>query len=352
MNRQSQSSGDNSTQVQAAGDVIVGISEDRAREIARDTARQVIDVYADEGVRLIQERITKLDDRIIATLIREGRLEVFTDPGFQRSYRKAQEGAAVSDKDSDYDLLAALLSDRAARGEARPTRAGIERSIEIVDQVDSIALRGLTVFQAVQAVQQFRPLGPQLGDGLDTMELLFADLIDGPLPTGAEWLDHLDILDAIRIDQVSSLKPFTEYYPQRMPGYLAAGLPSEGTPWPIELNGASFMIPNLIAVHELRPTHVRLAAPVEETLRTTLGLPGDAHDSIVKQAREKLGFGVIDPELVQPFFEEVRKRSSLAEIESWWGQIPQALTVTSVGRVLARANAYRLDSRGILPPIE
>jgi len=349
MNRQSQSSGDNSTQVQAAGDVIVGISEDRAREIARETARQVIDVYADEGVRLIQERITKLDDRVIATLIREGRLEVFADPGFQRSYRKAQEGAAVSDKNGDYDLLAALLSDRAARGESRPTRAGIERSIEIVDQVDAIALRGLTVFQAVQ---QFRPLGPHLADGLDSLELLFADIMDGPLPTGAEWLDHLDILDAIRIDQVSSLKPFTEYYPQQMPGYLAAGRPFDESPWPIEVDGAPLVIPNLITVHELRPTHVRLAAPIEETLQNAFGITSEARDSIVKQAREKLGFGAIDPELVQPFFEELRKRSSLAEIESWWGQIPQALTVTSVGRVLARANAYRLDSRGVLPPIE
>src|SRR5699024_11279824 len=113
--------------------------ESRAREIAQQAAKSVISEYANESVRVIQERITKLDDRVIASLVREGRLEVFADPGFQRSYTKAHSGAAVSEKDSDYDLLAGLLIDRAKRGGIRNIRAGIERSIEIVDQIDDEA---------------------------------------------------------------------------------------------------------------------------------------------------------------------------------------------------------------------
>ena len=199
MNRQSQSAGDNSTQVLASGDVIIGVSEERAREIAERAAREVVDKFADEGVRLIQDRITKLDDRVIGSLIRAGRLEVFADPGFQRSFKRAQEGAAVSDVEADYDLLAGLLMDRAERGDNRSVRAGIERSIEIVDQIDDEALRGLTVFQAVQ---QYRSVSPSLEQGLDVLDALLADLIDGPLPSGADWLDHLDILDAVRINQI------------------------------------------------------------------------------------------------------------------------------------------------------
>ena len=348
MRRQSQSAGDNSTQVLASGDVIVGVTEDRAREIAESAARDILDKYADEGVRTIQDRITKLDDRIIASLIREGRLEVFADPGFQRSYKRAQEGAAVSDRENDYDLLAGLLVDRAARGETRTIRAGIERSIEIVDQIDDEALRGLTVFQAVQ---QYRPLGQRLNDGLDTMEALFADLVDGPLPLGTEWLDHLDILDAIRINQVSGLKPFRDYYPQRMIGYLASGQPADGFEWPFVIEGQPFMMPALVTEHELRPGHVRFAVADEGTL-TKMGLPQPLVSELVQQAKTTMGFGDVDASLVDPFLEQLRGRPMLAQIETWWTQIPQAAQVTAVGRVLARANALRLDVRNVLPPID
>lgn len=348
MRRQSQSAGDNSTQVLASGDVIVGVTEDRAREIAESAARDVLDKYADEGVRTIQERITKLDDRVIAALIREGRLEVFADPGFQRSYKRAQEGAAVSDSDSDYDLLAGLLIDRAARGETRTIRAGIERSIEIVDQVDDEALRGLTVFQAIQ---QYGPLDAGLDGGLDTMNALFADLIDGPLPLGSEWLDHLDILDAVRINQVSSLKPFGEYYPNRMIGYLAAGKPAGDFEWPFTVGGQPFNVPLLIVDHELRDEYKRFAVASAETIKR-YGFPDPIVDEIIDQAKATMGFGEVDANLVEPFLERLRQRPVLAQIETWWAQIPQAVQVTAVGRVLARANALRLDVRKVLPPIE
>ncbi len=350
MNRQSQSAGDHSTQVQAAGDVIVGVTEARAREIAQSTAREVVAEYADEGVKLIQDRITKLDDRVIASLIREGRLEVFADPGFQRSYKKAQDGAAVSEKDSDYDILAGLLADRAARGEKRSVRAGIERAIEVVDQVEEEALRGLTLFQAIQ---QYAPLAPGLDAGLDTMNSLFRDLLDGPLPLGTDWLDHLDILDAVRVNQVSSLLPFRDYYPSKMPGYLAAGLPSDGLEWPFVIDGAPLMFPPLLMAHELRPENVRLAAAQAQTLDSTLPFFDlRVRQEIVDQARAKLGFETVDAALVDSFLEQLRTRPALAEIETWWGQIPQAVQITAVGRVLARANALRLDVRHVLPSID
>lgn len=346
MSRQSQSGGDYATQVQAAGDVIVGVSEARAREIAETTARTVVEEYAEEGSRLIQERITKLDDRVIASLIRAGRLEVFADPGFQRSYKKAQEGAAVSDEDSDYDLLAALLSDRAQRGPERSVRAGIERSIEIVDQIDSHALRGLTL---LQAIQQYQPLSPNVDEGLDAMESLFADLLDGPLPEGVEWLDHLDVLDAVRINQVSTLKPFREYYPSQMPGYLAAGLPFYVMDWPLEVKG--YTLSSLLMWHELKPGFVRLSAAVDGSLAPVVP-DAELREAVLVLARERLGFGAVDQGLVDPYLEKLRTRRTLALIEEWWDKIPFAVQVTGVGKVLARANALRLDVRNVLPPIE
>ena len=350
MNRQGQSAGDNATQIQAVGNVTVGVSESRAYEIAEATARSVIADLAEESFHLIQERITKLDDRVIASLIRAGRLEVFADPGFQRSYKKAQSGAAVSDNDEDYDLLAALLTDRAARGAERRIRAGIERSIEIVDQIDSDALRGLTV---LQAIQQYSALAPGIDDGLDTLAALFGDLLDGPLPLGVEWMDHLDILDAVRIDQVNSLRAFREYYPSKMPGYLASGAESLEPFWAADSGRQPVKVAGITMEHELKPGFYRLAASQDKTLDHTLpGITPADCQVILEKGKATLGFGVVDPALVEPFLERLRLRPPLRQLEEWWQQIPQFIQVTSVGRVLARANAERLDVRNVLPSID
>lgn len=346
--RQSQSGGNNSTQIQALGDVVVGVDESRAREIAEQAAKSVMTEYAEESIRLIQDRIAKLDDQVIASLVRKGKLEVFADPGFQRSYTKAQSGAAVSEKESDYQLLAGLLIDRAERGTARNVRAGIERSIEIVDQIDEEALRGLTV---LQALGQYAPMSPYLEDGLDLMESLFSDLVDGPLPEGGEWLDHLDILDAARLTQGVSFKPFREFYPALMPGYLAEGAPIGSSEPPFVIDGHPLFGPNLLVEHELKPGHHRFAASTIETLEYTLPAMAHIHSELVEQAKKRLGFKSVSPELVDPFLERLRSRPTLAKIEIWWEQIPQFAQVTGVGKVLARSNALRLDVRKILPPI-
>jgi hypothetical protein len=350
LSRQSQTSGDGSTQVQANGDVFIGISERRVREIVESSARAVVAEYTHESVQLIQERITKLDDRVIASLIRAGRLEVFSDPGFLRSYAKAQNGAAVSDSDEDYDLLTALLTDRAERGPDRRVRAGIERSIEIVDQIDQESLRGLTV---LQAAQQYTAAGPSLDSGLDTLNNLFESLIDGPLPMGADWMDHLDVLDAIRIDQASTLMPFGEYWANQMPGYLATGRLTGDVPWRVTVGGMEQEILGLVIPHELKTGYERLAASNEASLDLAVPwLSPENRADIVVAAKNSLGFGEVDPVLLEPFLERLRLRPALAKIETWWLQIPQVPAVTSVGRVLARANALRLDTNRILPPIQ
>lgn len=347
MSRQDQSAGDNSTQVQATGDVILGITEDRAHQIAEQTAREVLEKHTEEGLRLVQERILKLDDRTISSLVREGRLEVFADPGFQRSYRRAQEGAAVTDREHDYDLLTGLLIDRAQRGETRTVRAGIERCIEIIDRIDDEALRGLTT---LQALQQYRPVSPFLSAGLNILEGLFSELVDGPLPFGSEWLDHLDILDAVRVGSGSSIKPFREYFPQSIHGYLASGCLAEIREFPLTVNGQPWQNPPLLARHELREGYVRFAAANEATL-DAMGIADPERGILIEQARANLGFGKVDAELIDPFLDELRERPTLAQIEAWWNQIPYGLQTTGVGRILARANALRLDTNGTLPSI-
>lgn len=348
--RQQQSAGDGSLQIQAARDVNMGISEERAREIARSTANEVVQGHASEANAVIQDRIMKLDDRVIASLVRENRLQVFADPSFQRTYRKAQEGAASSERDADYDLLAALLADRAIRGSERPIRAGIERSIEIIDRVDDEALRGLTVFQAVM---QYGPRGDAVSDGLRTMERLLGPLVDGELPTGSDWLDHLDILDAVRVDQSTGLKKFSDFWiPNHMPGYVSPGIEEGAAPaqWSDGTYTADWSL--WAQPHELKPGFLRMGWPTETEMRRRFSLvPSIKPDAILAEAKTVFRFGEIDSACVESLMHHVKQSASLKAIAEWWDEIPTHFQVTAVGRVLARANAERLDVNGVLPPL-
>jgi hypothetical protein len=345
---QLQRAGSNSLQIQAAGDVNLGVSEDRAREIALDTARQVLSTFTHEANSVIQDRILKLDDRVIAALVRENRLQVFADPGFQRTYRKAQEGAAASERDADYDLLAALLVDRAARGRQRTIRAGIERSIEIVDRIDEEALRGLTIFQAVM---QYSPTAGDIDLGLQTIARLLSQLLDGPLPRGSDWLDHLDILDAVRVNSGGGLRKFHDFWPtSHMPGYMSVGAVDSGEPktWMF----ASTAIPWQLAPHKLKDGFVRVNAPSKAVFLEQFSmLPQSLTEQLFNDAESVFHLSEIDESCREPLMGLIRAIPELKQIEDWWDQIAGAVSVTAVGRVLARANAERLDSEKILPPL-
>ena len=51
----------------------------------------------------------------------------------------------------------------------------------------------------------------------------------------------------------------------------------------------------------------------------------------------------------QTFAEEWDKRKSLRMLKKWWEEIPNSISITEVGKVLAHANAQRYDNT--LPPL-
>lgn len=345
---QAQRAGNDSTLIQATGDINIGVSEKRAHEIARETSKQVISEFTADAMAMVQDRILKLDDRIIAALIRENRLQVFADPGFQRTYRKAQEGAAVSDRDSDYDLLSALMVDRAERGTKHTIRAGIDRAIEVIDRIDDEALRGLTVFQAVL---QYKPAGGDIDKGLDVMNRLLGQLIDGPLPAGSDWLDHLDILDVVRPNSSSEFRKFNDFWPtEMMPGYISRGVEESDAPKTWSYLGKDFRW--LSAPHKFKEGFVRIEAPTKKDFeRYYSSLPPEAVEIVSNDADEIFHLSDIDESCREPLMVLIRAIPKLRMIEEWWDTLP-FFSVTAVGRVLARANAERLDVNKILPPLD
>lgn len=353
---QQQKAGANSSQYQIAGNLVIneGVTEERAYEISKKTFREMYAEYSEESFETAGGRVEQLDVRYIKQLADAGLLGALADPAYQVTLRKAQLGAASTERESDYDLLAGLLTDRAKRSGDRPVRAGINRAVEIIDQLDDEALAGLTVMTLITSLI---PAARSITQGIQAMETILSQVMEGQqLPAGVDWLEHLDILDAVRIDRVQSFKPFPEYWCGRTPGYLAVGVLADSEE---ELRGiqelAEIGLPAFVADHELKPGYRRINFATVESmsvhLRTVFGVTGDRLAVAERIARDVYGMDKIDPELTATYMERVNALPLQARVGEWWSALPHHFAITAVGKVLARANMKRLDKLGLYPDL-
>ena len=194
ISKQNQTAGDNAQQVQV-GDVtnltiVNGITEQRARDIFREMNQQAVANYSQdawaEALRririletLVMEKVEKMDDVLVA----------FGDPAFQVLLAEAQKRAAATEREVDYKLLSELLVCHVKKGACRINRAGINRAVEIVGDIDTTALCALTV---AHAFESFFPNTGEILNGLWLLDNMFKKLMYEDLPTGNRWLDHLD----------------------------------------------------------------------------------------------------------------------------------------------------------------
>lgn len=199
------------------------------------------------------------------------------------------------------------------------------------------------------------------------MNDIFGKIIYGELPSGHEWLDHLDILNAVRLSSFGSLKKVHQYYPERLPGYIDVGIKidSENHAKAEEILDSNNLPKGLLVEHSLNSDYLRIPIPNKTEI-----------ESIVLQQQVPLGGTVVvvpvklskvqveamttiydlyaqDNSLKQNninlFMEEWDKRSNLKNLKEWWDNIPTILTITSAGKVLAHSNAQRCDKK--LPPM-
>jgi len=368
LNRQNQEAGPNSNQLQANDITVynVGIDEKRAREICDEKLLQLKSEYSQEALVLANTRIKEFENALMQKMQDvDGALEAFADPSFQLLLVEAQRTAASTEREADYDLLSELLLHRFIRGDNRKTRAGISRAVEIVDEIADDALLAMTVFHSVS---YFFPVTGHINGGIDALDGLFGKLFYTTLPTGHEWLEHLDILNAVRINNLGGLKNIQQFYSENLPGYIDVGIEKESKDYNTALkilhdNG----IPTAILIeHELNKKYMRLAltniTQIEEStiLQRDVMIGGIRHlIPIVLTDQQKIRLrevyhmysndDVIKNENITRFIEEWDKRINLRILRDWWDKLDINIKLTSVGTVLAHSNAQRCDKN--LPPL-
>lgn len=364
--KQNQKAGDNSQQLQADNMVVnIGIDEKRAREIYQEMNLQLRKDYTKEALNIANTRVKKFENKLMPKMESvEGALEAFADPSFQLLLVEAQKTAASTERPADYDLLSELLIHRFQKGKNRATRAGISRAVEIVDEISDDALLGLTV---VHAMTYFSPVTGDIFQGLDVLNELFGKIIYGKLPTRNDWLDHLDILDAVRINSFGKLKKIQEFYPKLLDGYTEIGIEkkSENYDKVIELIKNAALPQNILVDNVLNTDFARIALPNKEQINSL-----KLHQSFVQHGKlitvqipiTKSQLDTIksiydlyknDANLknqnIKIFMEEWDKRSNLKNLREWWDNINTSFQITCVGKVLAHSNAQRCDKS--LPPL-
>jgi len=366
INSQSQKGGDNSTNVQAQQMIVhIGIDEKRAREIYQEMNMQLRNDYTQEALTVANSRIKEFEDSLMPKMAQvDGALEAFADPSFQLLLIEAQKTAAATERPADYDLLSELLIHRFKKGENRIARAGISLAVDIVDKVADDALLGLTVMHAVDS---FIPLTGDIHQGLDVLDNLFGKIIYSRLPIGQEWLDHLDILDAVRINPLGGLKKIGQYYTEVLSGYVDVGIEknTENYNRAVEIVKKAGLPVDSLIEHAFNNDFVRIRACNrngigELIINVTSSYFGGVTHSQNKLSKEQVDAlesvydlysqdGEKKQKNIQLFIAEWDRRPNLKILREWWDNIGVSVTTTSVGKVLAHSNAQRCDKT--LPPL-
>ena len=346
--------------------VHVGINEKRAREVFQEMNLQLRKEYSQEALEIASARVNEFENSLMPKMEKvDGALEAFADPSFQLLLVEAQKTAASTERPADYDLLSELLVHRFKKGDNRIARAAISLVVDIVDKVSDDALLGLTV---THSVNTFYPTSGNIQQGLDTLNNLFGKVIYGQLPSGNDWLDHLDVLNTVRLSSFGSLKKVQQYYPEILPAYIDVGIKknSENYTKAIEILDSNNLPQELLVEHSLNSDFLRIPIPNRAQIESIALVKRVLQGCNVVDVSVKLSEGQVeainsiydlysqDNDLMQKninvFMEEWDKRPNLKVLKEWWDNIPTSFTITSAGKVLAHSNAQRCDES--LPPMD
>ena len=258
--RQVQQAGENSQQIQAQNLTInSGISEKRVREICKEAFAVARKGLTEEAYNLADQRVKRFEDNLIPKMEKiDGAMNAFADPDFQFLLTNAHRTAAATDRETDYMLLSELLLKRIQDGHNRNVRTGIRRAVEIVDDISDEALLGLTVLFAIEFCS---PTTGNITEGLSSLNILFGKICYASLPIGVDWLDQLDVLNAVRISTISSLKKYEEFSSEIMDGYCVVGIKKDSDDYikAVNMLKENSLPLSLLCNHEINNGYVRIS---------------------------------------------------------------------------------------------
>ena len=353
-NKQIQTSGGNSQQIQIGTQIInYGISEERAREIYKELTKKACKEYSIIAYNKIDERLKTFQEYVLQKINQlEDKFSMFADPSFQFLLYKAQLTAACTDNNIDYSFLAELLVYYIQRNNNRMEHAAINRAVEIIDKIDNQALCALTV------VYSINHLSPCLGDcvnGLTLLNSAFDNLIYEDLPINTNWIEHLEILNAVRILQIAKFHSLIDTYIEFFKGYTCVGIKNKSYEYEeaIKILEDAYIDTNILIENRCMPGYCILNIKDKSFLEREIFLRGD--QKILLGENEKTALNKVislysnDKKLLEKaknnFIKIFKSFNTLNKLSMWWNSIPYAFEITHIGKVLAYINVRRCNSQ-------
>ena len=354
--------GDDSKNIQA--DTIIinnGIDEKRAREVFNEMSHQLKDIYTREALEIANSRVRVFEDKLMSKMEKiDNSLSSFSDPSFQMLITKAQKTAACTNETADYDLLSELLIQRINEKSNRDTQTGIDIAVDIIDKISDAALLCLTV---AHSAEYLIPKTGNICEGLDILNSLFEKIIYNKLPQKEDWLDHLELLRAIRIIPFAKLRKTHDIFHEKLSGYCDNGIKKNSDSYEKALNilTSNNLPTDLLVEHSFNDDFVRINIRNRNCIESILlEIPINIGDRIVKfntninQDQIEAINSIYDLYLqddslkknnILKFNQEWDKRHHLKILKEWRDSINTPFIITKAGKVLAHSNAQRLDSQ-------
>lgn len=333
--------------------------EDKAKQISEYSAQKVLEEYFSNADELAQKRMRNFEDRFIPKLAEiDDALKIFNDPAFKLLYRKAQIQAATTTRESDYNILSELLVHRYKNQNNKASCIGINGAVDIVEQISDEGLTALTILTVI--LIGTRPVAGSITEGLSEMNTLFNSLLVCSLPNNGDWLDQLDILKAIRVNSLGTLKKLKTFYMQDLDGYLCVGIEKNSNSYQQAIDLLKqHKLSNVLVDHELIDNYVRLPLPkiaeIDNLNRVNqvgieVPLSQDEKDCLYKIVKLYDTSNDKKNIVLEKFYKKFDTYTALKTIHDWWDRIPNGLSITSIGRVLGHANAQKCYPG--FPPID
>lgn len=342
---QEQKAGDYSSQYQQIGDnsnqTIIGSQTNNititspklpdvvafTTTVSTQVTKQALNLCTQVSEDICRQKIDKFESVWIPKITTiENVINELVDPKFQFMLRDAKISAVKSSRDEDLDLLTQLLVCHIEKGKDMKIDAGINRAIQIINEVDYDSLCGLT------CVATLLNTVTDVDNGLHILDELYSKLLFTELPKGDRWIDHLDVLGAIRI-RTGKFYELKKILSENYDGYVCVGIKegSEEHKKAKEILDKNNYDRNSLVHNEFLPGYLRIRCIQKESVKSELKPIFDLYSK--------------DNHLMEhvqtTFMEKWDSYKSLKKFREWFAGIPLWFRITSVGYALAQTNAKR-----------
>lgn len=251
------------------------------------------------------------------------------EPKFQFMLRDANITAAKSTRKEDLETLAELLACQIEKGHDIKKSAGINRAIQIVDQVDIDTLCALTVIETILNVF---PCSGDILHGLIVLNDLYSKLIINGLPASDDWVDNAIVVGAISMLS-GNFYHIEKLMESRLEGYICAGIKSDSEEYQKAkeiLISNGYSVNNLIE-NELLPGFCRLKISNTSDIKVELKPILDLYSrdsNLINQAK-------------QAFMRQWDSYETLKRIRVWFENLNIYFRINTTGKALAQTYAKR-----------